>query len=413
MNSCSMKRILFSFFIGCMAFCLSAQSAPEHYQGCLRPYPHVDMQEAAPDSLTPVYLIHVGRHGSRFPAGSYSANKMLKALNKADSLHTLTPLGMDFKRLIENIIVRSIGRWGELDSIGISEQRSIARRTLNRCASIFSTKNTIIKAISSHSPRAIMSMYAFTHEVSKRAKGISISSASGKEFNPLVRPFECDVPYMAYMKEKPYMNFYRQYVSQNAPNTVTRLLGENFPASTEELKELSIIEYYNIANLKAMGMDHTWQPYLSETEYRRLWSCFNLRQYFMHCANTLSDAPARQTIPLLADIIQNINAFINGDNSANVVAYFAHQETIMPLMSLLKIPGTAFDGKNWKLLQHRVQDFRLCPMAANLQYTIYKSRSGYLYIRCDINEQVTPIKGDGRKYLPIGEAIDHLNALAK
>ena len=404
-----MKRIIFSLLILCVVLCLSAQTTPEQCQGCLRPYPHVAQQEAAPDTLTPIFLVHVARHGSRFPAGSYSANTMLKALNKADSLHTLTPLGMNFKRLIENIIVRSIGRWGELDSIGMYEQRKIARRTFSRCAPLFSHAHVV--AIASHAPRAVMSMYSFTHEISRLAKGISISASSGKEFDPLLRPFDCDSSYKAYMKEKPYMGIYRRYVSQNAPTPVSRLLGNDFPATKEELQELSIIEYYNIANLKAMGMDHDWQPYLTAAEYEQLWSCFNLRQYFMHCSNPLSAAPAQQTKPLLEDIIAHLSHFEDGNRKSNVIAYFAHQETIMPFLSLLKIEGTQFKGKNWKQLKDHVQDHYLCPMAANLQFTIYQSQTGALYLRCDLNEKVIPIKN--KPYLPLHEALRFFNTLLK
>ena len=71
-----MKRIIFSLLILCVGLCLSAQTTPEQCQGSLRPYPHVAQQEAAPDTLTPIFLVHVARHGSRFPAGSYSANTM-------------------------------------------------------------------------------------------------------------------------------------------------------------------------------------------------------------------------------------------------------------------------------------------------------------------------------------------------
>ena len=166
-----MKRILFSLVAVCLFLCANGKITPKQCQGSLRPYPKTTEQTAAPDSLAPVYLIHIGRHGSRFPAGPYSASTMLKALNKADSLKTLTPLGMQFKRLVENIIIRSVGRWGALDSIGMSEQRGIARRTVKRCAPLF--ENARMVSIASHSPRAIMSMYSFTHEISTQVPGIS------------------------------------------------------------------------------------------------------------------------------------------------------------------------------------------------------------------------------------------------
>ena len=318
-----MKRIIFSLVAVCLFLCANGKITPEQCQGSLRPYPKTTEQTAAPDSLTPVYLIHIGRHGSRFPAGPYSASTMLKALNKADSLKTLTPLGMQFKRLVENIIIRSVGRWGALDSIGMSEQRGIARRTVKRCAPLF--ENARMVSIASHSPRAIMSMYSFTHEISTQVPGISSYTFAGKEFDPLMRPFDADSTYKAYMKKKPYMDIYNKYVAKTAPNTVTRLLGKNYPATKRELQELSIIEYYNIANMEAMGMTNDWQPYFSEQEYEQLWSCFNLRQYFMHCKNTLSDAPANQSKPLLRDIISMLTATKQGKAEANIATYFAHQ----------------------------------------------------------------------------------------
>lgn len=406
-----MKQILFSILSICLFICAYGKVTPEQCQGSLGPYPMVNEQVAAPDSLSPVFLIHIGRHGSRFPAGSYSANRMLRALNKADSLKTLTPLGMRFKRLVENIIVRSVGRWGALDSIGKSEQRGIARRTFKRCRALF--QNAKMESIASHSPRAIMSMYSFTHELSTYAGGISNYTYTGKEFNELVRPFDTDAIYKAYMKEKPYMSIYNKFMAETAPNTVGRLLGNNYPATKEELQELSIIEYYNIANMKAMGMTNDWEPYLTADEYEQLWSCFNLRQYFMHCKNMLSDAPANQSKPLLRDIINKLTAARQGNADMNIATYFAHQETVMPFMSLLKIKGTEFKGKDWKKLKDVVQDYYLCPMAANIQYTLYKSNSGAYYIRCDLNENIVEIKNDGRKYLNFDEAMAYFNNLAK
>ena len=131
----------------------------------------------------------------------------------------------------------------------------------------------------------------------------------------------------------------------------------------------------------------------------------------MHCNNPLSAAPAQQTKPLLEDIIAHLSHFEDGNRKSNVIAYFAHQETIMPLLSLLKIEGTQFKGKNWKQLKDHVQDHYLCPMAANLQFTIYQSQTGALYLRCDLNEKVIPIKNN--PYLPLHEALRFFNTLLK
>ena len=404
------------FFLSLLFLFVSSTSyaklTADQCQGSLGPYPQVAMQESAPDSLKAVALIHVGRHGSRFPAGSYSAFSMLKALNKADSLHTITPLGQQFKRVVENIIARSIGRWGELDSIGMREQRGIAKRTLQRFPTLLENN---ISAVSSYSPRAIMSMYSFTHELSKKIKKISLSTHSGPMFNSIVRPFDVDEEYKAYMKTKPYMPSYNSYVSQVAPNTVSRLLGNNYPATTEELKQLSIIEYYNIANMKAMGMENDYAPYMSLDEYEALWSCFNLRQYFMHCKNVYSDAPANIAKPIIKEIISSINEITSNSSHNPVKLMFSHQETVMPLMSLLNVPGCTYKGNDWKNLKNEVQDFNLSPMAANLQFSLYKSSTGRFYLRVDMNEHIISLLPNmpSTYYTPLSSALSYLNSLVK
>ena len=58
--------------------------------GSLMPYP-ADIRPAEyPDSLVPVFINHVGRHGARFPASAANTNALTRVLEKADSLGTIT-----------------------------------------------------------------------------------------------------------------------------------------------------------------------------------------------------------------------------------------------------------------------------------------------------------------------------------
>ena len=66
----------------------------------LGPYPTDRVVRTFPDSLTPVFVNHVSRHGSRYPAGSYFTLLMKRALDRADSLNTITPLG---RRLLAEV----------------------------------------------------------------------------------------------------------------------------------------------------------------------------------------------------------------------------------------------------------------------------------------------------------------------
>ena len=83
---------------------------------------------AIPDSLTPVYVNHVGRHGARFLSSSKYTTALLRYLENAESLKTITPAGRELMNLCSIVVSRTAGRWGALDSLGMAEQRGIASR---------------------------------------------------------------------------------------------------------------------------------------------------------------------------------------------------------------------------------------------------------------------------------------------
>lgn len=78
----------------------------------LGPYPTDRVVRTFPDSLTPVFVNHVSRHGSRYPAGSYFTLLMKRALDRADSLNTITPLGRRLLAEVDAVVASSEGRWG-------------------------------------------------------------------------------------------------------------------------------------------------------------------------------------------------------------------------------------------------------------------------------------------------------------
>ncbi len=108
-------------------------------QGSLRPYPTPSSAVTVPDSLTPVYISHVGRHGARFPSSAKNSLAMRAALLKADSIGTITSLGQELLRITNLVISASDGRWGALDSLGMAEQRGIASRMVMNFPELFAS----------------------------------------------------------------------------------------------------------------------------------------------------------------------------------------------------------------------------------------------------------------------------------
>ena len=414
-----MQRIFTSIMAAAMSLCIWAQTPASpmdteytmaECEGSLTPYPLKVDNVSVPDSLTAVYLSHVGRHGSRYPASKANTMKMRIALQHADSLGTITPLGRDLLKLCNDVIDASNGRWGALDSLGMSEQRAIATRMFHNFPTLFTEKT--INALSSYSPRSMMSMFSFVHQLDRMDNRNSFITSTGRMNSPLMRPFDVDNDYLDFRNEKLWEPAYTEYFNLKCPITaITRVLGRDYPfGDTDGARDLAITEYYVVAGLPAMQMPSQMKKYFSAKEANALWSCFNLRQYLQRTASTVSAVPADIASQLVLDIISRADNALSGNNVAAVDLRFGHAETLMPLLSLMRLPGCYYMTNYFDTVALHWQDFRVVPMAANLQMVFLKAKkSGTVYVQTLLNEKpVQLIPNDTRTYIPWPEARAYL-----
>lgn len=375
--------------------------------GTFRPYPNPERRVATPDSLTPVFINHVGRHGARFPSSDKNALELQRALLKADSLGTITAEGRQLLKLTNGVISQCTGRWGALDSLGMAEQRAIASRMYQTFPSLFAGGR--VDALSSYVPRCVMSMYEFTHQLMRLNNKIEIYTSAGRQNNPLMRPWENDRAFQAYLKGKVWETPYNDYMAATLSTApIKRVLGENYPLTKPDALKLTMAEYYVIAGFPSMGHMVDSAPFFTLEEYNACWGVFNLKHYLERSANTLSTEPADVASKLLLDIIDTTDDAVSGRADITVALRFGHAETILPLISLMRLRGGYYMTNYFDTVGLHWRDFDLSPMAANLQLILFKNKSGKYYVRLDLNERPIPIlPNDDRLYLPWGEARDY------
>lgn len=359
-------------------------------EGSLTPYPEEVTAIVLPDSLKPVFINHVGRHGARYPASSANCLKLARALAMADSLGTITPLGRELKALNDFVIEESSGRWGALDSLGMAEQRAIASRMFRNFPSVF-TDGCKVRSISSYSPRVMMSMYSFTHQLDRLDNKLEFTTSTGRVNSPLMRPFDVDQDYLDFRAQEQWQPVYDEFFEQTCPTAaIVRVLGKDYPfADANEWRDLAITEYYVLAGCSAMSIEAEIDKYFSRDELNRLWSCFNLRQYLQRTATTVSSVPADIASYLLLDIIETTDRFIEGkDGATGVCLRFGHAETLMPLLSLMRLDGCYYLTNYFDSVAENWQDFTVVPMAANLQIVVSRAKgSGHYYVTAYHNEK--------------------------
>ncbi|MCM1522420.1 MAG: hypothetical protein NC039_07190 [Muribaculaceae bacterium] len=410
----TLKHIFPTFLL---AFALTAVAADptattysmNECEGTSMPYPTPKANlRAYPDTLTPIYLSHMGRHGARFMSSSKYTTAVSRLVKRADSLKTITPAGKKLKSLCDDVVRRTAGRWGALDSLGMAEQRAIAARTWQTYPGLF--RDGKVSAISSYVPRCIASMDEFTHQLSRMDNKIEIYTSSGRQNSALLRPWTDNADYKEYRDSEEWQKVYDSYYDNTIPSGIgRRLLGASFPFDEGEEKDFAMNVYKIVSGSAAIGLDVDAKDFFTREEYNAFWAVCNLEHYLRYSASTLSRAPMDLAANLLNDIIEGLDKAAEGKNNYGVELRFGHAETMMPLLALMRLSGCYYMTNYFDTVGLHWRDFYVVPMASNLQIVLFSADSGRLYVRAELNETPVPLMpGSDNVYLDWNRAKDYL-----
>lgn len=402
--------LLLSIFIARGADPTDTSYSFQQCEGSAMPYPVPAESVTLPDSLTAVFINHVGRHGARFPSSPKNVTTLIRELAKADSAKALTPAGEELLTLAKFVSETSRNRWGALDSLGMAEQRGIASRMFRNYGMLFN--DTRVNAISSYSPRCVMSMYEFTHQLDRLNNHVEITTSSGRQNSPLMRPFDLDPDFIEWAKSGDWKAAYEMQFETMMPTAPARKLfkGEYAKEMTnDDARKVSFHAFKLLQGLSAMGLPSKMERYFTREEANQAWSCTNLSHYLERTASTLSTLPAEIAAPLLTDLLTTAEAAVEGKQQYAVMLRFGHAETLMPLLSLMHLDGCYYLTNYFDTVALHWKDFHVVPMASNLQMILVKSKSGKMYVRFDLNERPIPLlPGSDIIYTPWQQAREYL-----
>lgn len=408
-----MKRRFFFFltiFITLLGFAADPTATKYSYNECLgshRPYPEPMELTAIPDTLTPVYINHVGRHGARFPASNNDTRILRELLEEAQASGDIAPAGKTLLALTRYVEDYCRDRWGALDSLGLAEQRGIASRMYMQFPDLFT--NTTISAISSYAPRCVMSMYEFTHQLDRLNNKVEIYTSAGRQNSRLMRPFDDNSAYRAYIDSKVWETPYEDYLATCvSASTIKKIIG-GYSVRREEIDDIALAEYNFLSSLPAMGINIDLKPFFTHEEINKIWSAVNLKMYLRRSTSTLSSEPADIAADLLIDLINTTDQAVEGKNPAKVNLRFGHAETLLPLVSLLRLRGCYYLTNYFDTVGQHWCNFDIVPMSANFRIILLKNKKGTMYVRCDLNEEPIPLMpNDTRTIIPWSEARNYM-----
>lgn len=388
--------------------------SPDKAAGLYYLYPVSEsINTKAPKGYKPFYISHYGRHGSRYLVGDEQYAKPYMIFKTADNAGVLTEKGKDVMNRLATIWADAEGRSGELTPIGVKQHHDIAQRMYRAYPEVFAGKPTLT-AKSTTVMRCAHSMAAF-------CEGL-------KELKPsLIIPRESAARYMKYMANvSPKANQFTKWDGAAAKRST------EFEKSVTEPDRLMAILFNNQEYLKNHNIDTKdlmrnlfrisidvpntectirLDDLFTPEERFKMWQNYNYH-YYNHMSNppSANGAILENALPLLANIVESADAAIAaGRNGADL--RFGHDSCIVPLVGLMKIDGCYGSSDDPNTLHEVYADFKISPMAANLQLIFFKNKKGDVIVKLMLNERevAIPVKTDIAPFYKWNDIRDYFN----
>ena len=390
-----MKKLLLSALCALAFLSLGAQTPWDEIRadstraaGLLMPYPGPQKaQTPAPKGYKPFYISHFGRHGSRWHTSARTYNYSYEILLAADSAEKLTPYGKDVLRRVTVLQEDARDRAGELTQKGFRQHREIARRMFTNYRRVFRGRKHI-NANATQSGRVMLSMESFCQELLSLNPKLDISldaSARDRAFLSYESP-EARV----YGDEGPWREeWHRLRDSLVHPE---RLMGVLFADSAYVKDRVDATELMRVLyQLASIALDSDTDVRLNDlfttSEWYDLWQPHNYSYYMSKGPNPAAGEKLleRSSIQTLEDIIAKADeAIATGDCAADL--RFSHDSHLVPLSTTLQLDGCRAKVTDPGQVAASWANYRISPMAGNIQLIFYRKRKGDVLVKFLLNE---------------------------
>lgn len=329
----------------------------------------------------PFYISHYGRHGSRWITSDERYTKVLDVFN----VHALTPLGENVKERLLAVWNDAQGRSGDLTPLGERQHQAIAERMFHHFPDIFH-KNTKISARSSIVLRCVMSMSAFCERLKELNSSLQITREANQRY----------MNYLAYTSkelsefssnEAEWRKEFFQYENKNIhpQRLITSLF--KYPEEIREPHELMMGLYWIASDIQNTELAPlSFYDIFEKEELFGIWKTINYRMYLCNAAAPLNNGVAALSAKsLLQNIIESADEAIQaGDVGATL--RFGHDTFFIRLLALMQIEGCSNQEINPELFYQVWQDFKVSPMAGNLQLIFFKDKKENVLVKFLHNE---------------------------
>lgn len=404
-----MKKIILilTLWMGLGVFRLYAETnngMPAADAGPMLPYDFslCDKNVAWSDTLKPMFVSYTARHGARYLTGAGKFKKLFTALTKAEKEGKITENGKICLSYLKYIKDYSAGKWGLLSETGTKEEQRLGSDMAKMFPELMKEGSVISESTSV--PRVVMTMYQFMHALEIPNEKLEMTAASGNRFDSVLRCFEYVKEYEIFRTNKGKWTKYLPNIMEKnvSPEPARKLFSADFITDDAELRNLTYDIYSALQGCNACGYSEPPVKFLTKKESYGCWVVNNFKHYMRNSINPVSDIAGRATTPLLRKIIDDMDcAALEAKDGKypeiRMKGNFGHAETLLPLLSLMRIPGCYWYSKDYDKLEKewKIQD--VTPLAANLMIVLLRGNSGEMYVSVRHNGvNVDPVPGKGK-----------------
>ncbi len=353
-----------------------------------------------PSGYEPFYLSHYGRHGSRWLINQSDYTDVLFVMRRAHEEEKLTARGELLLAQLEEIYRGAQDRLGDLTTVGERQHHRIGRRWPERFPEIFRDPHTQIDARATIVYRCIISMTAACEELAAANPKARFHNDVGKSLQyylnaPWSRQANDD---NAERHRDVTFDYNAAYLEPSRFWSV--LFNDTSYRDSERTSRRSVMKsvFKICSNQQSHDTDISLYDLFTEDELYDLWRCSNIDWYVGYSQGS---APYTQA-ELLRNFIETADTIVNSRTFHGATLRYGHEVCLMPFAALLELDGCypEIPAEGVDTLDRHWANYRIFPMASNVQLVFYRPKSGKgdILVKALLNENettmpATPVQG--------------------
>ena len=343
----------------------------------------------APKGYKAFYISHYGRHGSRSDWGGPQYKKVRDLLMQAKEQNLLTPAGDSLMREAALIYQLHNDMDGRLTPRGVREHARLAERMYNRFPEVFQDGCKHLRAVSSTTPRCLVSMNGFTARLQALQPDLDMDLDTGEKFYAYIARGENNT---LIARTNKALADYRKTFQWDTVAVYKTLFTD--PAKAKKL----IPDAYDFQNaiydcarvsdpFEIPDNMFRYLPFENVVHFHEL---NYLSAYLNQCDSKLNgEIRIPRSQELVDTLISQADAVISGKVKKAADLCFGHDWPFLGLVCYLGLEGVSERYTVEEAAANWLPSY-FCPFAANLQMIFYRSEKNKdILVKFLMNERET------------------------